>query len=117
MRKIDLIENNVLVNHQALQESTTSPETLHVIESRQYCERGLFHISDAAYAFFLMLEQERVDRINFSKLADLKKNMIEDSVENVLNNNSLFLYFKEIFYLKTADDKVRINKLIHTLGS
>jgi hypothetical protein len=52
MKKIELIENNVIVNHQVLRESTESPETLHVIESRQYRERGLFHISDAAYSFF-----------------------------------------------------------------
>jgi nucleoside-diphosphate-sugar epimerase len=117
LKKINLIENNVVVNHEVLQASTASPETLHVIESQQYRERGLFHISDAAYAFFLLLEQERVDRINFSKLVDLQKNMIDDSIEKVLNNKSLFIHFKEIFYLETAIDKVRIKMLMHVPGA
>ena len=69
LKKVELIEDNAIVNHKVLQESTTSPETLRVIESRQYRERGLLHISDSAYAFFMLLEQERVDRINSSKLA------------------------------------------------
>ena len=56
LKKIGFIENNVIVDHQVLQESTESPETLNVIESRQYRERGLIHISDAAYSFFLSLE-------------------------------------------------------------
>ena len=50
---MDFIENNVVVNHQVLEETTKSPETLHVIESQQYRTRGLFHISDAAYHFSL----------------------------------------------------------------
>ena len=102
------IKNDVVVNHEVLETSTTSPETLHVIKSRQYRERGLLHISDAAYAFFLLLEQERVDRINLSKLVDLQKNMIDDSIEKVSRNKTLFIHFKEIFYLETATDKVRI---------
>ena len=57
--KIDLIENNAIVNYEALQQSTTSPKTLHVIEARQNRERGLLHISDAAYAFFFSLQQLR----------------------------------------------------------
>lgn len=103
LKKVELIEGNAIVNHKVLQESTTSPETLRVIESRQYRERGLLHISDSAYAFFILLEQERVDRINSSKLAALKKNMIDDSIEKVSGNKSLFLHFKEIFYPEAVE--------------
>ena len=35
------------------------------------------HISGAAYFFFLSLEQERVNSINFSKLAQLQKDMVD----------------------------------------
>lgn len=107
MRKIELIENNVLVSHEVLQESTTSPETLHVIQSRQYRERGLLHISDAAYSFFLLLEQERVDRINFSKLATLQKDMVDNSIKEVLWSKSLFLHFKNVINADGNADKVR----------
>ena len=103
LKKVELIEDNAIVNHKVLQESTTSPETLRVIESRQYRERGLLHISDSAYAFFMLLEQERVDRINSSKLAALKKNMIDDSIEKVSGNKSLFLHFNEIFYSEAVE--------------
>ena len=107
LRKITMIENNVIVDQKVLQGSTTSLETLGVVEDRQYRERGLLHISDAPYGFFLLLEQERVDRINFSKLADLK-DMIENSIKKVSNNKSLFLHFKEIFHSETAADEVRM---------
>ena len=107
MTKIQLMENNVVANHEVLQESTTSPETLQVIESRQYRERGLLHISDAAYSFFLLLEQERVDRINFFKLAALQKDMVDTSIKEVLWNKSLFLHFKNVISLEGTADKVR----------
>ena len=107
LMKIQLIENNVVVNHEVLQESTTSPETLQVIESKQYRERGLLHISDAAYSFFLLLEQERVDKINFSKLAALQKDMVDTSIKDVLWSKSLFLHFKNVISPENSADKVR----------
>jgi hypothetical protein len=57
---------------------------------------------------FLVLEQERVDRINFSKLAHLQKDMVDDSIEQVSNSQSLFSHFKNTFDSETALDKVRI---------
>ena len=109
MKKIELIENNVLVSHEVLQESTTSPETLHVIESRQYRERGLLHISDAVYSFFLSLEQERVDKINFSKLTALQKDMVDNSIKEVLSSKSLFLHFKNVINSGDTADQVKAN--------
>ena len=47
------------------------PDTLQVTEGRQYRERGLLHISDQAYIFFMALEKKRVDLLN---LNILKKN-------------------------------------------
>ena len=52
------------------------------------------------------LEQERVDRINLSKLEDLWKNKIDDFIEDS-RNNTLLIHFKEIIYLETVTDKVR----------
>ena len=107
MTKIQLIENNVVINYDVLQESTTSPETLQVTESRQYRERGLLHISDTAYSFFLLLEQECVEKINFSKLAALQKDMVDTSIKEVLWSKSLFLHFKNVICLENSADKVR----------
>ena len=68
---MDFIENNVVVNHQVLEKTTKSPKTLHVIESQEYRTRGLFHISDAAYHFFLKLEQQTV--LTFQSWQNCKK--------------------------------------------
>ena len=59
MKKITLIEDNVVVSSHFVQENSDVPETLRVTESRQYRERGLLHISDSAYDFFMLLEQQR----------------------------------------------------------
>ena len=73
MKKIELIENNVIVNHQVLRESTENPETLHVIESRQYRERGLFHINDAAYSFFCCWNKNVLIELTFQSWLTYKK--------------------------------------------
>ena len=107
LKEMDFIENNVVVSHQVLEETTESPETLHVIKSRQYRERGLFHISDAAYQFFLKLEQERVDGINISKLTKLQKNMVDKSIQQCSNNKVLFNSFENVFDSEVAFNKVK----------
>ena len=63
IKKVNLLENNVIVPFSLLQGTIFEPETLNVVEARQFRERWLLHISDAAFAFFLSLEQERVDKI------------------------------------------------------
>ena len=47
-------------------------------EGRQYRERGLLHISDQAYIFFMELEKRRVELLN---LHILKKKAWEELVE------------------------------------
>ena len=66
----------------------------------------MLHISDAAYSF-LLLEQERVDRINFSKLAALQKDMVDTSIKEVLWSKSLFLHLKNVINSEGTADKVK----------
>jgi hypothetical protein len=54
-----------------------------VTENRQYRERGLIHISDRAFDFSLMLEQERVDDINEQRLEQFKVNTVYNAFQNV----------------------------------
>ena len=108
LKKVNLIENNVVVNYEVLHEFSTCPETLNVVESRQYRERGLLHISDATYSFFLLLEQERVDRINVSKLATLQEDMVDESIREVKNCKRIYSHFESLFDAETAVKKVRI---------
>lgn len=70
-------------------------------------ELGLFHISDAAYNFFLKLEQERVDGINISKLTKLKKDMVDKSIQQCANNKVLFNNFENVFDSEAAFNKVK----------
>jgi ATP-dependent DNA helicase PIF1 len=74
--KCNLLEENVIVPFSVLQEKSEYPDTLQVTENRQYRERGLIHISDSAFDFFLMLEQERVDNINEQRLKQFKDNTV-----------------------------------------
>ncbi|CAB3978897.1 ATP-dependent DNA helicase PIF1 [Paramuricea clavata] len=53
----DLLES-VIIPFAKLTEDTMFPETLEVIEDRQYREKGLLHISDQAYLFFMAMEVE-----------------------------------------------------------
>ena len=48
-------------------------ETLDVTEARQYRERGLIHISDNAYRFFMAMESEGLKLINNNKLKEQKQ--------------------------------------------
>ena len=89
IEKINLLENNVIVPFQILEKTTTRPETLEAIEVRQFRERGLLHISDGAYAFFLLLEQERVNKINHQRLTSLQTEMIDTTIKEVSNNTTL----------------------------
>lgn len=78
MKMLDLLENNIITPHEVLEKTTAYPQTLSVTESRQYRERGLLHITDSAREFFTLLEQERVDLINFQRLSLLKGDMVDD---------------------------------------
>ena len=62
---------------------------LNAIEVRQYRERGLLHINDNSYEFFLALEQERVDRINMNMLAALKSNLVDAALNEMFNDVDL----------------------------
>ena len=60
----ELLEESVIQPYKELEETSKFPETLEVTEGRQYHERGLLHISDEAYLFFLQLEKRRVELLN-----------------------------------------------------
>ncbi|CAB3998726.1 ATP-dependent DNA helicase PIF1 [Paramuricea clavata] len=106
MKKITLLEDNVVVSSQFMQETSEVPEILQVTESRQYRERGLLNISDSAYEFFLLLEQHRNDHINFNRLAQLGSDLIDDSVASVTRNEVVQNMFLNLFWLDNAEERV-----------
>jgi hypothetical protein len=84
-----LLEENIIVPFCAFQDNTEYPETLQVTENRQYRKRGLLHISDNAFEFFLMLEQQRINTINESKLKQFKEDTVSNALQETKNNNEL----------------------------
>ena len=109
LRKIDLLDSNVIIPHVILQETTSDPDTLNVTESRQHRERGLLHVTDQAFQFFLTLEQERITLLSLERLSLLKDQMVDQSVNNVLGNEAIQQEFVALFDLKLPGDKVSWN--------
>ena len=106
--KAQLLEDNVIVPLSVLQSSTSSPETLNVVESRQFRERGLLHITDRAHEFFMSLEQKRVEKINTRRLESLKAEVIQISIDEVSRDENLEAQFINCFELDQENQQVRI---------
>ena len=85
----DLIEEVLLVPYEELKEKSKHMETLAVTEARQFRERGLVHISDECYMFFMRMEQLRVDLMNSKKLQQFKEHLITNAYEEMVNNKEL----------------------------
>jgi hypothetical protein len=106
LRKIDLLDNNIITPYAVLEKITSDVNTLNVTEFRQYRERGLLHITDEAFQFFLSLEQERVNLISLERLSLWKDQVVDRSIESVLENRSIRNEFVALFDLKLDGDKV-----------
>ena len=107
LRKIDLLDSHIVTPYDVLQKTTSDITTLNVTESRQYRERGLLHITDWAFEFFLTLEQERVHLINLERLSRLQDQVVDKSIESVLKNEHVKNEFVALFDIELEGDKVR----------
>ena len=106
MKKITLLEDNVIVSIQFMQENSEVREIVRVTELRQYRERGLLNISDSAYDFFMLLEQQRNAHINFNRLAQLGSDLIDNLVASVAKKEIVQNKFLNLFYLDNAEERV-----------
>ena len=88
MKKVNLLEKNVIVPF-SINGITSNPETLHMTKSQQFRERGLLNISDSAQAFFMSLEKERVNNINIQKLKGHQANMVDESINGHIEQQSV----------------------------
>ena len=116
MGMLDLLNNNIVIPYTVIEKCSVYPETLNVTESRQYRERGLLHITDSSHEFFLLLEQERVNHINLQMFSLLKVDMVDESIRDVLKNESLKNKFISLFEIKSDEEKV-FNKIESVLAS
>ena len=95
--KCNLLDENIIIPFSTLQEQTQYPDTLQVTENRQYRERGLLHISDSGFEFFLMLEQQRIEKINNSRLQRWKEDTLSKALEEIKEDNSLRMKWQSCF--------------------
>jgi hypothetical protein len=93
----NLLEEHVIANIAQLQELTKYPHTLNLTEERQYRSRGLTHIEDTGYDFFVELEVLRVDSLNDSKLRKKKENLIDDALNVALGSEILLNKWQSCF--------------------
>ena len=112
---MDLLYNDVTIPHDVLEKTTDDFGTLNVTESRQYRERGLLHITDDAFDFFLTLEQERVNLINLERLHQLKDQVIDCSIKSVIENKNVEKEFLGLFNTKLEEDKVYVSEKLKSL--
>lgn len=85
----ELFDEHIIENVSNLQSHSKYPGTLAVTEERQFRGRGLTHISDQAYEFFLEAETLRVKLLNESKLRYLKEDTIDSAMSAFIKSSAL----------------------------
>ena len=105
LEKVELLLENVIVPCETLENTSSNLESTYITESLQYRKRGLIHISDATYYFFLSLEQTRVDKINLEKLRSYQTDMVDNAMRESWENEDLQEKFVKLF--KIAENLVR----------
>ena len=103
-----LLEDYAIVQYSWIVENTDIPHTLDVTENRQFRERGLLHISDAAFSSVLRLETLRVELINTHRIKQYaaKSEFVEDALTEVLKNREVRVCWDTMFQDTDADMKI-----------
>ena len=89
LSKCNLIEEFLMEDISSLQKSSSCPETLKYTENNQYRSRGLTHISDVAFEFFINLEEFRVSHLNNSMLKIHQEMIVDQSIQLAQKNPTL----------------------------
>ena len=108
-----LLEENVIRPYSELEETSMFPETLQVTEGRQYRERGLLHISDQAYIFFMELEKRRVELLNFHILKRAREEMVEMALVELKADQELKMSWLQCFENEDICEHKVINRLLY----
>ena len=86
---------------------------MQVTEARQYRQRGLLHISDEAYLFFLNLEQRRVDLLNMHILKRAQEGMVKAAINSISNDEELKSSWTKCFQDDATKDKLLGGHIFH----
>ncbi|CAH3171356.1 unnamed protein product [Porites lobata] len=105
-----LLVEHLVGNYESLKDRTKYPETLCVTEDRQFRSRGLTHIEDWAYEFFLEAEVARVGLMNDYRLSQLRENLISESETHMKNDIHLQQKWLECFPEEEKEEKLELIK-------
>ncbi|KAJ7391192.1 hypothetical protein OS493_019323 [Desmophyllum pertusum] len=101
----EVIEESLVGSLAMLERESLHKDTLQVTEARQYRERGLIHIEDAVYEFFMTLEGVRVLLLNNEMMRKEKANMAEMAYQQLMENRELKLKWEECFKREDVANK------------
>ncbi|EDO36997.1 predicted protein [Nematostella vectensis] len=87
-----------------LQKTSVYPDTLTVTEEGQFRSRGLIHIEDCAYKFFLDIKVLRVGQLNDTKL----RASIDDAIAAVKENRPLIHKWNSCFPAEVPQEDIDI---------
>ena len=101
----ELIEESLVGSLSVLEQASQHKETLQVTEARQYRERGLIHIEDAAYRFFMALESQRVQLLNDQAMRQDRANMVQVAYQKLKSNAELKSKWEQCFTNEEIKEK------------
>ena len=101
----ELIEESLVGSVTILENESKYKDTLQVTEARQYRERGLIHIEDAVYKFFMALENERVKLLNDQTMRREGADMVEVALQTITDNRELKVKWRECFNVEDQEEK------------
>ncbi len=87
--RCSLLEEFVVANFSVLEKNSKYPESLTVTEDRQYRSRGLLHIEDAVFEFFIEAESLRVKHLNESKMERIKEGVVDNALAALNDDKGL----------------------------
>ena len=101
----ELIEESLVASVAIVEKESTCKETRQVTEGRQYRERGLIHIKDAVYPFFMALESNRVRLLNDQAMRREGCNLVEVAYQKLSSREDLRVKWQECFSEEDARGK------------
>ena len=85
----ELIEESLVGSLSVLEQASQHKETLQVTEAHQISRKGVIHIEDAAYRFFMALESQHVQLLNDQAMKKDRANIVQVAYQKLKSNTEL----------------------------
>ena len=108
--KVELIEENLTIPYDILKVNTCFPETLEIIENRQYRNRGLLHVPDHVFMFIRALEDLRIQILNESwiNMMEEKSEIINHALNEMLKSGLLTQKWMQCFNESDIQEEIKV---------